>query len=151
MKLQYIFLSLFFLAATFSVNAQNAKGITKDTVKVWGECGMCKKTIEKSALSAGATTANWNTETKILTLSYSGKKTSSDKIQQAIAAAGYDTKAFTASQDAYDKLHECCKYERKEANTAVEKKCCSDDKKGECCKKGTDSKPAEHGQHGGHQ
>lgn len=138
MKTLNIFLSLFFLATTFSVNAQKAPaaGLKKETVKVWGECGMCKNTIEKSAKEAGATVANWNTETKVLTVSYNAKKTDTKKIQQAIAAAGYDTRDIAASKEAYDKLHECCKYERKEVSATVKEKgaCCEDGKEGACCK-----------------
>ncbi len=83
---------------------------------------MCKKTIEKAAKDSGATTANWDTESKKLTITYSTAKTSNEKIQQAIAAAGYDTRDLTANNEAYDKLHECCKYDRKAAAAAAEKK-----------------------------
>src|SRR6478752_1891347 len=112
MKSRYFILSVLFTIASFSLlQAQSSAVFKKDTVKVWGECGMCKKTIEKAALEAGATTANWNTETKVLALSYKNGKTDLVKIQQAVAASGYDTKDFTADNEAYDKLHECCKYE----------------------------------------
>jgi periplasmic mercuric ion binding protein len=104
-------------------------GSKKETIKVWGNCGMCKKTIEKAAKTAGATSANWNEETKELKVTYASSKTSNNNIQQAIAKAGYDTEGFTASNAAYDKLHGCCKYDRKEeASTAA---CCNE----EHCKK----------------
>lgn len=114
------------------------KGNNKETIKVWGNCGMCKKTIETAAKSAGASTANWNEETKELDLSYKGKKTSSDKIQQAIAAAGYDTEKFNASNAAYDNLHGCCKYERKETSVSTDKAACCQSGAGtdSCCKDG---------------
>ena len=135
MKALNILLSVFFLAATFSVSAQTKK----DTVKVWGNCGMCKKTIEKAATTAGATAVNWNTETKILSVSYDAKKTTNKKIQQAIAAAGYDTQDETASDEAYNKLHGCCQYERKAATAAGkdDKACCAgnDGAHGKECKK----------------
>lgn len=84
-----------------------------ETIKVWGNCGMCKETIENVAKKAGATTADWNEESKELKVSYAVKKTSSEKIQKKIAKAGYDTKDFTASDKAYNALHGCCKYDRK--------------------------------------
>lgn len=117
MKTRYFILSVLFAIASINLSqAQtSSKSVVKDTVKVWGECGMCKKTIEKAAIEAGATSASWNTETKILQLSYKNGKTDLVKIQQAVAASGYDTKDFTADNEAYDKLHECCKYERKTA------------------------------------
>ena len=113
MKAQSIILSVFILFAAFTVNAQN--GLKKDTIKVWGNCGMCKETIEGAAKKAGATSADWNEESKELKVSYAVAKTSSEKIQKKIAKAGYDTKDFTASDKAYKALHGCCKYDRKDS------------------------------------
>jgi mercuric ion binding protein len=130
---------LLVLVSTFSFG--QSKTVKKETVKVWGNCGMCKKTIESAAKSAGASQASWDSETKELQLSFASAKTSSDKIQQAIAASGYDTEKFTADNKAYDNLHECCQYERKAASsdlTKVSKKdCCSEGNcKDNCCKDG---------------
>lgn len=125
MKTQQIVLSfLFIIFSALTVNAQKKSDPTqkKETLKVWGECGMCKKIIEKAAKDSGATTANWDTDSKKLTITYSTAKTSNEKIQQAIAAAGYDTRDLTADNAAYDKLHECCKYDRKAAAAAKDEK-----------------------------
>jgi mercuric ion binding protein len=84
-----------------------------DTVKVWGNCGMCRQHIEKAAKKAGADKANWNMDTKILVVSYNAQKTSNDEIQKKIAAAGYDTEKYMADEKAYKKLDECCQYDRK--------------------------------------
>lgn len=86
---------------------------TPTTIKVSGNCGMCKKHIEKAAKDAGATAADWNKVTKLLTVSFDGTKTSTDKIETAIAGAGYDTEHKEASAEAYKKLDECCQYDRK--------------------------------------
>jgi hypothetical protein len=102
----------------------------KETVKVWGNCGMCEKTIETAAKTAGATEADWNTETKVLSVAYKAKKTDLSKIEQAIAAAGYDTQNFTAPDAAYNKLHSCCQYERKAGAVAHTQH------QGDCCKGG---------------
>lgn len=96
--------------------AQNA---TSQTIKVWGNCGMCKKRIEKSAKSAGALSADWNADKLQLLVSYDEKETSSLKIQQAIAKVGYDTQDVIADDKAFDKLSGCCKYERKPAIPSV--------------------------------
>ena len=129
---------LLVLVSTFSFG--QSKSVKKETIKVWGNCGMCKKTIETAAKSAGASQASWDTETKELQVSYAASKTSSDKIQQAIAASGYDTEKFTADNKAYDNLHGCCQYERKASSdlTKVSKTdCCSDSNcKDNCCKDG---------------
>lgn len=126
---------LFVLFATFSF-AQAKTDISQENIKVWGNCGMCKKTIESAAKSAGATSADWNDETKIMQVSFTSNS-GSDKIQQAIAAAGYDTEKFTADQKAYDKLHSCCQYDRKSASAG------SDKSKSDCCKDGKCAKHVE--------
>jgi periplasmic mercuric ion binding protein len=119
--------------------------VKKDTIKVWGNCGMCKTKIEKAAKSAGATTAVWNEDSKQLRLAYNTTKTSNGKIQQAIADAGYDTQDKTATDEAYNNLHGCCQYERKTGVKVEATKCCDnkDCKKDAalckdmaCCKEG---------------
>lgn len=124
----------------FSINATAQK---KEEIKVWGNCGMCKKVIETAATNAGATKASWSEETKVLAVSYNSKKTDASKIQQAIAAAGYDTQDFTAPTEVYNKLHGCCQYERKQAVGAQETKmdCCKDGK----CEKGKDCQDCKDG------
>lgn len=101
------------LFSIFTINTSSAQSKTTETIKVWGNCGMCKTTIEKAAKSAGAKTADWNEDSKELKVTYAAKKTSSAKIQDAIAKSGYDTQDFTAVKSAYDNLHGCCKYDRK--------------------------------------
>ncbi len=130
------------LFSIFVINFSNAQtSLKKETIKVWGNCGMCKATIEKAAKSAGASTANWNEENKELKVSYAVNRSSSDKIQQAIARSGYDTQDFTGDTKAYDKLHSCCKYERKSAaGTTKSTACCNDAK---CVKDAGDCKSAQ--------
>ena len=95
--------------ATSATNTQTAQ------FQVWGNCGMCKKTIEKAAKGvAGVETADWNVDTHQFNVSFDPAKTSTEKVHQAIAAAGYDTDAVRGNDEAYKKLHGCCQYERKE-------------------------------------
>jgi mercuric ion binding protein len=101
------------LFSMFTTNLFAQANVKKETIKVWGNCGMCKTKIEKAAKQAGAKTALWNEETKELKVSYVAKKTSNKKIQQAIVGVGYDTQDFTADDKVYNKLHGCCQYERK--------------------------------------
>ena len=124
----------------FSISATAQK---KEEIKVWGNCGMCKKVIETAATNAGATNASWSEETKVLAVAYNSKKTDAGKIQQAIAAAGYDTQDFTAPTEVYNKLHGCCQYERKQVVGAQESKmdCC----KGGKCEKGKDCQDCKDG------
>lgn len=107
MKKNLVFVLAFLMLSVFAV-AQNPT-----TIKVSGNCGMCKKHIEKAAKDAGASSANWDKVTKILTVSFEAGKTTTDKIETAIAGAGYDTEHKEASLEAYKKLDECCQYDRK--------------------------------------
>ena len=147
MKTLNIYAALLF--SIFAINFSFAQGTTKkETIKVWGNCGMCKTNIEKAAKKAGAAAANWNEDSKELKVSYAVNKTSSVKIQEGIAKSGYDTQDFTGDNNAYNKLHACCKYDRKEVaanETATAKPyCCSmhpevtSDKPGKCSKCGMD-------------
>ena len=86
---------------------------TTETIKVSGNCGTCEKHIETAAKKAGATNAKWDKKTKVLTVSFDAAKTSDDKIQQSIAAAGYDTEKYAGDEKAYKALDECCQYENK--------------------------------------
>lgn len=111
MKTLNIYAALLF--SIFAINFSFAQtAIKTEAIKVWGNCGMCKNKIEKAAKTGGASTANWNEETKILNISYNTSSSNSDKIQKAIAASGYDTENFKADEKAYNKLMACCKYDR---------------------------------------
>ncbi|HRN78821.1 MAG TPA: heavy-metal-associated domain-containing protein [Ferruginibacter sp.] len=87
-----------------------------DTIKVSGECGMCKSRIQKALKLEGISSAIWDTETKLLTVTYSSDKLSNDDIQKKVAAVGHDTEKYKAEDVVYNKLPGCCKYERKEKN-----------------------------------
>ncbi len=93
---------------------------------VLGNCGMCKKTIEKAALGANATTADWDVKTDTLEVSFNAKKTSVDAIQKAVAKAGYDNAGYKADDKAYNNLHGCCQYDR--TGAAGGTKSCTDSK-----------------------
>src|SRR5262245_24630849 len=117
---------IFFLLATFVAMRSIcfAQGIKTETIPVSGNCGMCKAKIEKAAKAAGAKEASWSTEKKILTVKYNSSSSNTAKIQNAVAAAGYDTRDVKATDEAYKRLHSCCQYER---SARTEKSgCCSD-------------------------
>lgn len=88
-------------------------GIATSTFKVWGNCEMCKETIESSLKADGISKADWNTESKIMTVSYDTAKIKLDKIQENIASVGYDNVAYKGDDKKYQSLHECCQYDRK--------------------------------------
>ncbi len=107
---------------------------TKESFKVSGECGMCKKKIEKAAKEAGATYALWNSNSKVLIVKYNSTSTNTAKIQEKIAGVGYDTPKYKATDEAYNSLDDCCQY----ARSGVKADCCNNEKcKGAaCCKDG---------------
>jgi hypothetical protein len=113
------------------------KSIT-EILKVSGNCGMCKTKIEKAAKEAGASYAVWDVDSKMLTVKYNSQSTNTAKIQQSVAGAGYDTPDFKATDEAYDKLNGCCKYERVKTDvTSSAMDCCKD---GKCTKEGHEGK-----------
>jgi copper chaperone CopZ len=80
---------------------------------VRGNCGMCKNTIEKAAKGVeGVSSAIWNTDTKMLQVTFDEHEISLDEIKQKIAAVGYDTDKFRAPDKVYNGLMGCCKYDR---------------------------------------
>lgn len=50
-----------------NVLAQDSK---TETFKVYGNCGMCKKRIEKATTGEGITKADWNVDSKIMTVTF---------------------------------------------------------------------------------
>ena len=108
-----------------------------ETFQVSGNCGMCETKIEKAAKAAGATYADWNKDTKVITVKYSSTSSNLAKIQKSIADAGYDNVGVKTTTEAYDKLHDCCKYDRTAATSNEKMECCKD---GKCTKEGHDGK-----------
>ena len=81
--------------------------------KVWGNCEMCKETIEGAIKVNGVIKSDWNMDTKHLVVTYDSTKISLDQIQKNIAASGYDNEKYKAEEKAFRNLPECCQYERK--------------------------------------
>lgn len=114
MKIKFLFASIAAFVLTVSVAFAQTKPTPKsEIIKVWGNCGMCKKTIEKSLKTDGIATANWDKNSKIIAVSYDSTMISVQQIQQHIAAAGYDNEGVKGDDTAYANLHSCCQYERK--------------------------------------
>jgi len=112
-------LSVVILLTALAINSSaqagaKATGQQKtETLKVWGNCDMCKARIEKAVKADGATSADWNKNTKILTVTFDPSKTSVDSFSKKLAAVGHDTEKYKADDKAYEALDSCCKYERR--------------------------------------
>ena len=97
----------------FSITAFAQTNKKSDTIKVSGNCTMCKERIEGALKKKdGIISKKWDVKAKILTLTYDADKITIRQVAEKIAAAGYDNEYVTASDNAYNSLHECCKYER---------------------------------------
>lgn len=107
---------IFLLSALFTfsfVSAQKPSKITETTFFVNGVCNDCKGRIERAArYEKGVKQATWDKQSGQLSVIFRNDKTSQEKIEHAIANAGYDTENVKAPTAAYDKLPDCCSYRR---------------------------------------
>lgn len=97
------------------------KNAKTEIVKIYGNCDLCKTTIEKAGNLKKVAHVEWNEDTKMATLIYDSNKTNQDEILKRIALAGYDSEKFRAPDDVYAKLAGCCQYDRP-INTAAKNK-----------------------------
>ncbi|MBL7827033.1 MAG: heavy-metal-associated domain-containing protein [Saprospiraceae bacterium] len=104
------------IASYFTASGQTNAGLS-DTMtakfKVYGNCGMCEKRIEKAAKIEGVYFADWSEETLILTIKFDLKKVKPSQVEKAVAAVGHDTQHVRADDAVYANLHSCCQYERR--------------------------------------
>ena len=111
MKTKVLSLITMFVLGTFTVFA----GEKTEKFKVKGNCGMCETRIEKAANSVeGVNAADWNKESKMIEVKFDDSKTSTDKIEMAIAKVGHDTPHHKTKDEVYNELPGCCKYDRSE-------------------------------------
>lgn len=111
MKIQNLLLGACLLCS-MQVAAQIQQPAT-ESFTVYGNCGMCKRTIEKAANSVeGVKSAVWDADVAKITVQYDSEIAKLDDIKKAIAASGYDTDTFRASDEVYNALPGCCQYDR---------------------------------------
>ncbi|MBJ7882615.1 DUF3347 domain-containing protein [Gelidibacter salicanalis] len=109
-SLKNLMIVLMVLSSTaFTAQIKNAK---TETVKIFGNCDMCKATIENAGNIKNTANINWNKDTKMAEINFDSKKTNRDEILKRIALAGYDNEHYLAPDNTYAQLAECCKYER---------------------------------------
>ncbi|MBK7429061.1 MAG: cation transporter [Saprospiraceae bacterium] len=98
-------------AAAVTASAEKYK---ESIFPVAGNCGMCKTRIESAVNELpGIFFAFWNQETQKLHVRFDESKISQLQIEQKVASVGHDTPNVKADKDVYEKLHECCQYDRK--------------------------------------
>lgn len=108
-------LILILVLVGFTGSAQDKKNKNaKYTIAVNGNCEQCKKRIEKAAYSVGGVkSAVWDIDEHQLHVILNEEKTSVADLKKVVAKAGHDTDDVKASTEDYERLHSCCKYERK--------------------------------------
>lgn len=100
-----------FLMTTAVVFAQEKT----EKFKVYGNCGMCEKRIEKAANALeGVAAADWDKESKMIEIKFNTMQTNVDAVKKAIVKVGHDTEDYKAKDEVYESLPGCCKYEREE-------------------------------------
>lgn len=108
--------SIIFLTNLSISNGQTNAGTEASTMttkfKVLGNCGMCEKRIEKAATIDGVTVADWDVDSKMLTITFDPAKVKPSHVHKAVAAVGHDTEKVKAADEVYANLHGCCQYER---------------------------------------
>ena len=107
-KTIFIFIALFLCNVVFA----QTKNLKEEKIKVYGNCGMCKKNIEKASTEKGVSKTIWDKNTDIATITIDSKKTTIDDVLKKIAAAGYDSDKYRAKDEVYNDLHGCCQYDR---------------------------------------
>lgn len=117
--LDFFLAVLFFTGLTVTASSQahdhdkmSAASSKTESFKVFGNCGMCKERIEKTAKAEGATSASWDSKTQMLTVTFDPSKTNKEALAKKIALVGHDTEKYKAPDDVYAKLPGCCHYER---------------------------------------
>jgi len=116
MKYGFFFSILFLL--NVNAQAQTTSGAAANSMttkfKVYGNCGMCEQRIEKAAKIEGVSLADWDVDTKILTVIFDPAKAKPGQLHKAVAAVGHDTEKERADDKVYENLHGCCQYERRQ-------------------------------------
>ena len=99
------------LAASF---AQKAPEVVKDghqvAIQTSGICEMCQYTLEKDlTFQKGVKSAEFDLDTKVLTLVYNPKKTDPQTLRERVTKVGYHADTLARDPEADEKLPRCCK------------------------------------------
>jgi periplasmic mercuric ion binding protein len=107
MKTKIIFLFIFILVSGYVYAQSNT---VKASIKVYGNCAMCKRRIETALDTKGIKAATWNTKTKQLEVVYQSDKITEKRIHEIVSSVGHDTDQMKAKDDVYANLPFCCLY-----------------------------------------
>ena len=108
MKTNFSFIICFLFLLSGALHAQSKT--TKTDIKVFGNCGMCKKRIETALEYPGIKFAAWDTKTKNLEVVFNNRKITLQEIRELVVSTGHDTDSLKARDEVYAKLPFCCLY-----------------------------------------
>ncbi len=112
MRILIVFICISLLLLFFVSSVQKPK-YQKEDFKVWVKCDMYKMLIEKTVkLIEGIKTARWNIVNGKMKVKLNPEKKDLEKTHKNIAVVGYDTELFKATDESYNYLYHCCKYEQ---------------------------------------
>jgi mercuric ion binding protein len=105
-----LIVSSIILVFAISLAAFSQSKVTTSTIKVYGNCTMCKKRIETALDHKGVKLAKWDPKTKDLEVVYNSDKVTEMQIHELVASVGHDTDKVKAKDDVYAALPFCCLY-----------------------------------------
>ena len=107
-----LFILLLVSVFSFSINnakAQDTKKTATIKIKTSAQCEQCKERLEKAfAYEKGVKKSELDVETAVFTVEYNPKKTTPEKLKEAVTKVGYDADELPANKKAYEKLPACC-------------------------------------------
>ncbi|UXE67503.1 MAG: cation transporter [Chryseotalea sp. WA131a] len=106
MKTAFAFVLLLLITST----SWSQLSVVTTSIKVFGNCAMCKARIEKVLDHKGIKKAEWNKTSKQLSVVYNSEKITEQKIHELIASIGHDTEKVKAKDEVYASLPFCCLY-----------------------------------------
>lgn len=115
MKKSILTLGIIALLASCGGETTQTSSVTNksESFHVYGNCGMCEKTIEGSLMDVdGVSKGDWDKETKQIEVEFDESKISLSEIKNKIAGVGYDMEDVRAEEIVYSKLPGCCQYDR---------------------------------------
>ena len=113
-SIKYILASLAIITAATAIS-QSTKPVT---LEMWvaGTCSGCEKRIESALDVKGIIFAEYTLKEHTLEVVFKPHKISEKQIHQLVNDAGHDTKKGLASDEAYGKVDDCCKYRTHECS-----------------------------------
>lgn len=109
MKITLLLPALLHVGLAVPAQLPNAK---TETIRIAGNCGLCKQAIEAAGIKKGEAVLSWNADTRLAELTYDSVATTADDVLKRVAYAGYDNERYLAPAEAYAALDSCCQYER---------------------------------------